>query len=416
MNKNIDTRYITAIIFSFVLVVAVFIFNSKVLNRLSTQSPQDVQQTEENLLNGVAPAASPVNISDSDLSDNYISNAVNASGSYSIWQSMPISVYISENPYKRVVESAFNAYNTSFNGIINFSFVDNPNNAQVKVTFPSQIENTNSDQFISGLTNNFNSGKYIQSSTIQLLTQKNGVNLSSTSVYNTALHEIGHALGINGHSQNRDDVMFAQTLSNRVSSFTARDIATIKIMYSNDDNLINQHTASAGTEKLKEAIRYTREVPNKTAGWINLGNVYYDLKMLPEALEAYKKALQIDPSDSNIYASMGTCYFSSGKYTTAAEFFGYAIERTAEPVEIENYEYMKALSTLSAKKYDDAFVQYSSLINKYPNKKEYLINYLYLCAYLKKPEGKEKLQAFLQANPDANNDKNIQQYKAYYKL
>ncbi len=413
MNNNVDTRYITAIVFSLALVIAVFMFNSRVLNRISENNPSQNAQLEP--VDIAAPSAIPQNLSE-DLTDNYIANAVNASGSYSIWQNMPVQVYISENPYKSVVESAFTTYNNALNGIISFSFVDNPNNAQIKVTFPNRIENTNSDQYVSGLTNNFSSGKYIQSSTIQLLTNKNGVNLSSTAVYNTALHEIGHALGINGHSQNRDDIMYAQTESSKAASLTARDLATLKVMYSNNEALISQNTAGAASEKLKEAIQYTQQVPNKTAGWINLGNVYYDLKMLPEALDAYKKALQIDPSDANIYASMGSCYYSSKKYETAAEFFGYAIERTTEPVEIENYEYMKALSTLSAKKYDDAYVQYSSLVNKYPNKKEYLINYLYLCTYLNKPEGKEKLKDFLQANPDAASDKNIQQYKSYYRL
>ena len=413
MNNNVDTRYITAIVFSLALVIAVFMFNSKVLNRISETNPSLNAEVEP--VGVDAPSALPQNFSE-DLTDNYISNAVNASGSYSIWQNMPVSVYISENPYKRVVESAFTTYNNSFGGIISFSFVANPNNAQIKVTFPERIENADSDQYVAGLTNNFSSGKYIQSSTIQLLTKKNGANLPSSAVYNTALHEIGHALGINGHSQNKDDIMYAQTDSSRTASLTSRDMATLKVMYSNNETLISQNTAGAASEKLKEAIQYTQQVPNKTAGWINLGNVYYDLKMLPEALDAYKKALQIDPSDANIYASMASCYYSSKKYETAAEFFGYAIERTVEPVEIENYEYMRALSTLSAKKYDDAYVLYSSLVNKYPNKKEYLINYLYLCTYLNKPEGKEKLRAFLQSNPDAAADKNIQQYKNYYRL
>jgi len=416
MNNNIDTKYITAIIFSLVLVIAVFMFNSRVLNKISESNPPLVGTEETNINNEMSPAGTTPNIVDGDLSDNYISNAVNASGSYSLWQNMPVNVYIQENPYKKVVESAFTTYNNTFNSLIMFSFTENPNNAQIKVTFPNRIENANADQYVAGLTNNFSSGKYIQSSNIQLLTQKNGVNLPSTAVYNTTLHEIGHALGVNGHSQNKDDIMYAQTESSRTAYLTARDIATLKIMYSNNESLISQNTAGAASEKLKEAIQYTQQVPNKTAGWINLGNVYYDLKMLPEALEAYKKALQIDPSDANIYASMGSCYYSSKKFETAAEFFGYAIERTVDSVEIENYEYMKALSTLSAKRYDDAYVQYASLVNKYPNKKEYLINYLYLCTYLKKPEGKDKLQAFLQSHPEAANDTNIQQYKNYYKL
>ena len=409
MNNNIDSRYIKSIIFAFALIVAVFVFNSKVLNNVSLKNNQAEETT------GV-PMPAPVAISPEEMANNYLSNAVDASGGYSIWKTMPVSVNVQNNSFKDTVKQAFEAYNNTFAGILQFTFTDNANEAQIKVSFHDRLELSNSDQFVAGVTNNFSSGKDIQSSTIKLLTQKNGVKLSSTSIYNTALHEIGHVIGINGHSDDKGDVMYPQTDSINMAKFSVRDIATIKIMYSNNEQLISQNTASAGSEKLQEAIKYTQQVPNKTTGWINLGNVYYDLKMLPEALEAYKKALNIDPSDSNIYASMASCYYSSKKYDTAAQFYEYAKERTYDTVEIENYEAMIALSKLSGQHYEEAYNLYSNLVNKYPNKKDYFINYLYLCTYLKKPEGREKLQAFLQMHPEANSDPSIQQYKSYYKL
>lgn len=408
MNNNIDARYIKAIVFAFALIVAVFIFNSKVLNNITLKTAQNDVQAEE------VPA--PAGIPTGDLSDNYFSNAVTASGNFSVWQKMPINVYIQNNPFASIVKSAFDVYNANFGGMISFNYVDNPNTAQITVTFPSRLERADEEQFVAGLTNNFSSGHDIQSSTIKLLTQKDGIKFSSAFVYNTALHEIGHALGINGHSDNRADVMYPETQASTMMTLSARDMATLKIMYSKNAELINQNSATASSDKLQEALRYTRQAPNKTNAWINLGNVYYDLKMLPEALEAYKEALKIDPSDSNIYASMAECYYSSKKYETSAQFYEYAKERTYDPVAIENYEAMIALSKLSGQKYQEAYNLYVALVDKYPNKKDYFINYLYLCTYLKKPEGKDKLILFLQTHPDANNDNTIMQYKSYYKI
>ena len=410
MNSNIDARYIKAIVFAFALIVAVFVFNSKVLNNVTLKNSQNEVQTEE------VPAPAPSGVPTGDLSDNYFSNAVSASGSFAIWQKMPVNVYIQSNPFTNIVQSAFNYYAATFAGIISFNYVDNPSNAQINVTFPARIERNDEDQFVAGITNNFSSGHDIQSSNIKLLTQKDGVKFSSAFVYNTALHEIGHSLGINGHSDNRIDVMYPQTQATSMMTLSSRDIATLKIMYSKNAELINQSSATASSDKLQEAIRYTQQAPNKTNAWINLGNVYYDLKMLPEALEAYKKALNIDPSDSNIYASMAECYYTSKKYETSAQFYEYAKERTYDPVEIENYEAMMALSKLSGQKYEEAYNLYVALTDKYPNKKEYFINYLYLCTYLKKTEGKDKLMQFLQTHPEANNDNTIMQYKSYYKI
>lgn len=410
MNNNIDSRYIKAIVFAFALIVAVFVFNSKVMNNITLKNNQNEVQAEE------VPTPAPAGVPSGDLSDNYFSNAVTASGNFAVWQQMPINVYIQSNPFTNIVKSAFDLYNANFNGMISFNYVDSPTTAQINVTFPARLERADEEQFVAGITNNFSSGHNIQSSNIKLLTQKDGIKFSSAFVYNTALHEIGHALGINGHSDNKADIMYPQTQANVMMTLSARDMATLKIMYSKNTELINQNSATASTDKLQEALRYTQQAPNKTNSWINLGNVYYDLKMLPEALEAYKKALNIDPSDSNIYASMAECYYSSKKYETSAQFYEYAKERTYDPVEIENYEAMIALSKLSGQKYEEAYNLYVALVDKYPNKKEYFINYLYLCTYLKKPEGKDKLILFLQTHPEANNDNTIMQYKSYYKI
>ena len=45
-----------------------------------------------------------------------------------------------------------------------------------------------------------------------------------------ALHEIGHALGINGHSSDSKDIMFMSVDKNQ-TTLSRRDVETLKALY-----------------------------------------------------------------------------------------------------------------------------------------------------------------------------------------
>jgi len=53
-------------------------------------------------------------------------------------------------------------------------------------------------------------------------------NLTDVQIHASAVHEVGHALGLMGHSPNSDDVM---TLGTYQTQLTANDIATIRDLY-----------------------------------------------------------------------------------------------------------------------------------------------------------------------------------------
>lgn len=50
-------------------------------------------------------------------------------------------------------------------------------------------------------------------------------------VHQVMLHEMGHALGLGGHSDDPDDVMYPQARSQRVPGLSARDRATLRALY-----------------------------------------------------------------------------------------------------------------------------------------------------------------------------------------
>lgn len=92
--------------------------------------------------------------------------------------------------------------------------------------------------------------------------------LNDAKVSWVALHELGHALGINGHSNNPSDVMyFAAPLKNSMPELSARDVRTFKRLYSeklpdtwlslNDEaiKLMRSGNIDLAIEKLNAAIK-----------------------------------------------------------------------------------------------------------------------------------------------------------------
>jgi tetratricopeptide (TPR) repeat protein len=59
---------------------------------------------------------------------------------------------------------------------------------------------------------------------------------------------------------------------------------------------------------------------------LRLGNMYYDLRMLDEAIEEYQKALRLSPNFSDIITHLGIAYRDKGMYDQAIREFNHAKE------------------------------------------------------------------------------------------
>lgn len=66
--------------------------------------------------------------------------------------------------------------------------------------------------------------------------------------------------------------------------------------------------------------------PGKADGWIALGNALMDTQQFGEAVEAYQKALAIDPKNVDVRVDMGTCMRGIGKPEAAVAEFRKAIK------------------------------------------------------------------------------------------
>ncbi|GEM_PF-969650 len=66
---------------------------------------------------------------------------------------------------------------------------------------------------------------------ISILTQIRGVPFSAAELKKIALHEIGHAIGIKGHSAVPSDIMYAVTSPAQAATLSSRDISSVNQIY-----------------------------------------------------------------------------------------------------------------------------------------------------------------------------------------
>ena len=63
---------------------------------------------------------------------------------------------------------------------------------------------------------------------------------------------------------------------------------------------------------LEPTKRYVALAPQEPSGWTGLGWIYMDLKRYPEAVDAYKHAVQLGPHNGNHWNNLATAYSAEG--------------------------------------------------------------------------------------------------------
>jgi cytochrome c-type biogenesis protein CcmH/NrfG len=69
----------------------------------------------------------------------------------------------------------------------------------------------------------------------------------------------------------------------------------------------------------------TRRNPANAAAWIELGNAYFDADQTKKSIEAYRKALEVQPNNADVVTDMGVMLRKDGKPKEAVEAFDRAI-------------------------------------------------------------------------------------------
>lgn len=311
-----------------------------------------------------------------NIGDNYIEQAPMDKGIMR-WDSekFPLKITVIDNSgidipayYTEEVLKAFNQWEISTQ-FLKFAPAKNSSEANIQVIIkplPSDICNGNTCRYVVGYTTPDFKGKILNRMTIVLYSKDpHGNFFSDKELYNTALHEIGHALGIMGHSYSSDDLMYMASDNNNFytpyrSSFqylSSQDINTIKLLYKLIPNITNSENINTkglvyapiilgtskdiSSRKLKEAQNYIKQAPDIAGGYIDLGIAYSELNKTNDAVKAMQKAYELSKTDNEKYISL---YNLSAVYMNAGQL-DKAISYANEAKQISDTDEIKDLIT-----------------------------------------------------------------------
>lgn len=335
--------------------------------------------------------------------------------------------------FVREIENAFTEWEHATDELITFS--ENQATPNIIIKFESQNPaNSESDvaerKYVVAYTYPIlNQDKLLNMEIVFYLNDSRGKAFSSNQVYNTALHEIAHALGFMGHSNDKDNVMYltkdSVTVLNDIrEELTDADINTIKLLYKIKPQITNIKIAKGeyipnlvlgsekevNNEKIKEAKIYIRKAPNLPAGYIDLAEGYVAAKDYNKAIKSLKKALSLAETDDikgMIYFNLAVTSFYVDDLARAQDY----LSKSMQIKDSNEHHYLNAEILVREGKAKEAINEYKKLVKSNPKNIEYVIAltniYVLNRNFIK---ARSVLKEFIEQNPEEKNNPRFEPY------
>ncbi len=154
-------------------------------------------------------------------------------------EKMPITVFIGSGSkvpgystdFDEAFRSALDEWEMKSNGLVSFKIVDSPDKSDMDVTWTDNLH-SKALSLEAGNTSIICGAQGILKARMTLLTIdpfERGRARGKRQLRNICLHEIGHALGLNGHSGYPEDIMHSQLIVQ--DGVSPRDLNTLKMLY-----------------------------------------------------------------------------------------------------------------------------------------------------------------------------------------
>lgn len=283
------------------------------------------------------------------VGENYL-DAVLSAGKLERWNpsSFPLKVYMAKDgqtpkEYVAEVYNAFSTWEKETGGFMSFKYVDNPHSANFVCNFKSDLKNRGCDNNGAGMAAyqyfTYKNDGRIDKSVVNFSAYAcNGQPWSKDFFYSCALHEIGHGLGLRGHSTNKHDLMYPVASSGGRMKVSRADMNTLRAVYSIIPDTIDTPLSQEQKKKLiksedfygnsyvradfqiDQIKRNIRLTPNQYALYVELGRAYQDKKDYNNAIKAYSDALKLtDDKDTavGILCEAANLYIEIKRYQSA---------------------------------------------------------------------------------------------------
>ncbi len=180
-------------------------------------------------------------------SDNYLSTVTQEGSFHWSPERMPLKVYVSDGrnvpgyrpEFRKMITDAFSEWCNTSNGVLSWKQVNSAKGADIVCSWtdtptirPGSVEAGQTRTLVQ--TNRDTGEGRIVSAQISILTALMGKNFSNENMYKTSLHEVGHALGLQGHSDVASDIMYPTVNENQVGRLKPRDVNTMSQLYSDN--------------------------------------------------------------------------------------------------------------------------------------------------------------------------------------
>ncbi len=213
----------------------------------------------------------------------------------------------------QIVRDAFEEWSRALNYKLTFRETQDPRLTDIAVHW----RNGFSEKGVLGIERpNVFRGHTLINADVEITLTSQGKPLDKRIIKAIALHEIGHALGMNGHSNDPKDIMYP-TLHEGVYRLSPRDIETMRLIYSRPAHITNAEGVHLGTDepspKHQKAQRPSQET--KPSGMaekkaMNIGHRYFQNRQFQQAYLSFADATRQAPQnvEAQYYTGLSAFY------------------------------------------------------------------------------------------------------------